>query len=34
MQKELVETWNDVFGDKDKGDGDGGDESGGVLAKR
>jgi len=32
MQKELVETWNDVFGDK--GDGDGSKESGGVLAKR
>ncbi len=29
MQQTVVETWNDVFGDKDDGE-----ESGGVLAKR
>jgi hypothetical protein len=32
MQEEVVETWDDMFGDK--GDGDDGEESGGVPAKR
>src|SRR6266852_2069879 len=31
MQQEVVETWNDVFKEKDKSK-DGGDESSGVLA--
>lgn len=30
MQQEIVKTWDDVFDD----DGDDGEESGGVLAKR
>lgn len=35
MQQAVVDTWNDVFEEKNEGDsGDDGEESGGVLARR